>query len=239
MTVSGILSSAWDLYTRFFVQLVLVAVPVFLVLGLLDAIVSSLSDDGGFALFLWFLISLAISIIGYFWLQGALAEAVADVRDGRADLSVGEIYERVRPRLPALIAAGIVAGIGIAIGFLLLVIPGLFLLTRWVLIVPSVVLEKRSAGESLSRSWELVKGHSWTVFGVIVVTAILSAVATGLIELLFVFLPDFLGTWLGSLVANSIVAPFIALAWTLMYFALARPEQEAASAAPEEPTPVA
>ena len=240
MSVSGILSGAWNLYTRFFVQLVLVAVPVFLVLGLLDAIVSSLGDDDfGLGVVLWGLISLVISIVGYFWVQGALVEAVADVRDGRADLSVGEIYQRVQPRLPALIAAGIVAGIGIAIGFILLVIPGLFLLTRWSLISPSVVLEKRSAGESLSRSWELVKGHSWTVFGVILVTAVLSGLASAVIQALFVFLPDFLGTWIGGLVANSIVAPFIALAWTLMYFALARPEPEAEAAAPEEPTPVA
>jgi hypothetical protein len=238
MSVSGILSGAWNLYTRFFVQLVLVAVPVFLVLGLLNAIVASIGDDGGFSLFLWGLISLAISIVGYFWLQGALVEAVADVRDGRADLSVGEIYQRVQPRLPALISAGIVAGIGILIGFILLVIPGLFLLTRWSLISPSVVLEKRSAGESLSRSWELVKGHSWTVFGVIVVTAILSGIASGVIQALFVFLPDFLGTWIGGLVANSIVAPFIALAWTLMYFALAQPEAKPEPAA-GEPTPAA
>jgi uncharacterized membrane protein YjfL (UPF0719 family) len=229
VTVGGILSEAWGLYRRFFLQLVLTAVPVFVVLGLVDAIVSSLGgDDEVLAVVVWSLISLVISIVGYFWVQGALVEAVADIRDGRADLSVGEIYARVRPRLPALIAAGIVAGLGIAVGFVLLVLPGLFLLTRWSLIAPSVVLENRSAGEALSRSWELVKGHSWTVFGVILVAAILSGLASSVIAALFVFLGDFLGTWVGSVVANSIVAPFVALAWTLMYFALSGREPDAA-----------
>ena len=221
MTFSGVLSQSWDLYKRFFVQLVMTAVPVFVVLGLLDAILSSFGDDdSAFALVLWSLVALVVSIVGYFWLQGALVEAIADIRDGRADLSVGDVYARVRPRLPALIAAGIVAGLGIAIGLVLLIIPGLFLLTRWSLVSPAVVVEKRSAGEAISRSWELVKGNSWTMFGIIIVTVILAGIASGIISALFVFLPDFIGTWLGSIVANSLTAPFVALAWTNAYFAL-------------------
>jgi hypothetical protein len=221
MTFSGVLSQSWDLYKRFFVQLVMTAIPVFVVLGLLDAILSSFGDDdSAFALIVWSLVALVVSIVGYFWLQGALVEAISDIRDGRADLSVGDVYARVRPRLPALIAAGIVAGIGIAIGFVLLIIPGLFLLTRWSLVSPAVVVEKRSAGEALSRSWELVKGNSWTMFGIIIVTVLLAGIASGIISALFVFLPDFIGTWLGSIVANSITAPFVALAWTNAYFAL-------------------
>jgi hypothetical protein len=38
-----------------------------------------------------------------------------------------------------LIAAGIVAAIGVALGLVLLIIPGLYLLTRWALI-PAVIL---------------------------------------------------------------------------------------------------
>jgi uncharacterized membrane protein YjfL (UPF0719 family) len=221
MTFSGVLSESWNLYKRFFLQLVLTAVPVFVVLGLLDAILSSFGDDDStLAIVFWSLVALVVSIVGYFWLQGALVEAISDIRDGRADLSVGEVYARVQPRLPALIAAGIVAGLGIAVGLVLLIIPGLFLLTRWSLVAPSVVVEKRSAGEALSRSWELVKGHSWTMFGIIIVTVIISGIASGIISALFVFLPDFIGTWIGSIVANSITAPFVALAWTTAYFAL-------------------
>lgn len=221
MRVGDVLSRAWDLYTRFFGRFVLTALPVFLVLGLVDAVLGQAAREGGLAVVVWGLISIAVTLIGYFWLQGALVEAVVDVRDGRADFSVGQLYSRARPRLPALIAAGLIAGIAIGIGFILLLVPGLFLLTRWILITPAIVVEKRSAGESFSRSWELVKGSSWSVLGLILITLIGAAIVGGIIGALFLWLPDFFDRWVGNLVANSLTAPFVVLAWTLAYFQLA------------------
>ena len=72
------------------------------------------------------------------------------------------MFQRVQPRLPALIVAGILAGLGIALGLVLLIVPGLFLLTIWSLIVPSIVVEGKSAGESFGRSRELVAGTAGT-----------------------------------------------------------------------------
>ena len=45
----------------------------------------------------WFgaLLAALISVIGLFWVQGALVTAVEDVRDGRSDLSLGETFKRV------------------------------------------------------------------------------------------------------------------------------------------------
>lgn len=229
MSIGKVLGDAWGLYTRFFVQFVLVAVPVFLVLGLVEALAGAASGESALADVVWGLIGLAVSLVGYFWLQGALIESIRDVRDGRADLSVGEIYARVQPRLPALIVAGVLAGIGIGIGLLLLIVPGLFLLTRWALITPSIVIERRSAGESFTRSWELVKGASWSMLGLILVTVILAGIASAVIAALFLWLPEFIDTWVGSIVANSLTAPFVALAWTLAYF------ERAGVAAPAEP----
>jgi Membrane domain of glycerophosphoryl diester phosphodiesterase len=229
MSIGKILGDAWGLYKRFFTQFLLVAIPVFLVLGLVNALVGLAADEGTLAVIVWSLIGVAVSLIGYFWLQGALIESIRDVRDGRADLSVGEIYRRVQPRLPALIVAGILAGIGIGIGFLLLIVPGLFLLTRWSLITPSIVIERRSAGESFTRSWELVKGASWSMLGLILVTVILAGIVGAIISALFVWLPDFFDDWVGSVVANSLTAPFVALAWTLAYF------ERAGAGTPEAP----
>jgi hypothetical protein len=158
---------------------------------------------------------MGVSLVGTFWLEGALVFAVDDVRDGQIDSSVGEIFERVRPYLGTLILAGILAGLGIAVGFLLLIVPGLILLTLWCLIVPVIVLEGKQVGESFSRSRELVRGHAWTVFGVVVVTAILSAIASGIIQAIFSFLGAFLRYWIGGAIASAIVGPFFAIALTL------------------------
>jgi hypothetical protein len=235
VSIGKVLGEAWDLYRRFFVQFILIAIPVFLVLGLVEALVGLAADEGALAAVVWGLIGVAVSLVGYFWLQGALIESVRDVRDGRADLSVGEIYARVQPRLPALIVAGVLAGIGIGIGFLLLIVPGLFLLSRWALITPAIVIERRSAGESFGRSWELVKGASWSMLGLILVTVILAGIASAVIAVLFVWLPDFFDDWVGSLVANSLTAPFVALAWTLAYFERAGVGMPEAAPAPDTP----
>jgi hypothetical protein len=229
--ISSVLASAWDLYRRFFGRFVLTAGVVYVGLDLLGAVAAAAADDG-FGAVLWGLVTFLLAIVGIFWVQGALAEAVHDVRDGKADLTIADLFARTRPRLPALIAAGILAGLGIALGLILLIVPGLYLLTRWCLITPVIVLEQRHAGEAFSRSWELVKGHGWSVFGLVLLTFIGVAIAGQLIVALFMWLPDFLGTWLGSLVAHALTVPFAAVTLTLAYYRLVELRGEE----PAEPT---
>jgi len=185
-----------------------------------NALIATAFGDGTGAALLLALITVVVSLVGTFWLQGALVYAVDDVRDGRIDTTVGQVFERVRPYLGTLIGAGILAGLGIAVGFVLLIIPGLILLTWWCLIVPVIVLEGKPVGESFGASRELVRGHGWTVFGIVIITAILSAIASGLIQAIFSFLGSFLRYWIGGSIASAIVGPFLAIALTLTYFKL-------------------
>jgi hypothetical protein len=231
--IGEVLSEAWNLYKRFLWQFFLTALVVFAVLDLLGALASEAAGDSVGAGILWGLIAFTIGIVGYFWVQGALVELVRDVRDGRQDRTIGETYAAVRPRLPALIAAGILAAIGIGIGLLLLIVPGLYLLTIWSMLVPVIVIEGRAAGESFTRSREVVRGNGWPVFGLILITFITIGIVSGLIRLLFAPLPTFLDDWLGSLVAHSLTVPFAAAALTTAYFKLT------AAAATAEPEPAA
>ena len=231
MQPGAIVREAWELYKAHWRTFVPLALIVYVVLGLVTLV---------FALLLGWLgaiIGALASIVGTFWLQGALVEAVQDVRDGKQDLSIGEMFQRVQPRLPALIVAGILAGLGIALGLILLIIPGLFLLTIWSLIVPTIVLEGKSAGESFGRSRELVKGNGWSVFGVIVITIGAVIVASIIVSLLTFWLPDGVDDFARSLISNTVVVPFIACAWTLMYFALAQGRSAAPAGVPESYSP--
>jgi hypothetical protein len=233
VAIGGVLSEAWALYKRFLKEFFLTALVVFLVLDLLSALADTVSGSSTGADVFWSLVAAVIGIVGYFWVQAALVELVHDVRDGRADRSVGETYRAVQPRLPAVIVAGILAGIAIGIGLILLIIPGLFLLTIWSLLIPVIVLEGKSAGEAFTRSREIVRGHGWSMLGLVVVTFLLVAVASIVIELAFSWLPRFLEVWVGSLVAHSLTVPFAAAALTTAYFQLT-----AERALPEsEPTP--
>jgi hypothetical protein len=234
VTVGGVLGEAWGLYTKFFKRFFVIAAIVFLIINLFNAVLGwAIGTSPGLAVFVA-LITTVVSLIGTFWLQGALVYAVDDVRDGRIDSSIGDLFERVQPYVGTLIGAGILAGLGIALGFILLIVPGLILLTWWCLIAPVIVLEKKHVGESFGRSRELVRGHGWTVFGIIIVTVLLSAIASGVIQSIFSFLDPFLRYWIGGTIANAIVDPFLAIALTLMYFHLREsPAAEAAAAAPE------
>jgi hypothetical protein len=232
--IGDVLSEAWNLYKRFLWQFFLTALVVFAVLDLLSALAAAAAGDSVAAEIFWAVIAFTIGIVGYFWVQGALVELVRDVRDGRADRSIGETYAAVRPRLPALIVAGILAALGIGIGFLLLIVPGLILLTFWSMLVPVIVIEGSSAGDSFKRSFDVVRGHGWPVFGLILITFITVAIASGLIRLIFAPLPDFLDDWLGSLVAHSLTIPFAAAALTTAYFKLTA---QAVTPAPVEAEP--
>ena len=232
MAIGDVLGEAWALYKRFLKQFFLTAFVVFAVLDLLSALARSAASNGAAAGAFWGLVAALIGIVGYFWVQGALVELVRDVRDGRADRTIGETYQVVRPRLPALIVAGILAGIAIAIGILLFIIPGLFLLTIWSMIVPVIVLEGKSAGESFTRSREIVRGNGWNVFGLLVVTFLIIIVGGLVIQLIFAPLPDFLDVWLGSLVAHSLTVPFAAAALATAYFRLTASEPSVAAPVP-------
>jgi hypothetical protein len=220
MAIGAVLGEAWELYKRFLWQFFVTAFVVFALLDLLSALAAAAAGDSVLAAIFWTLVAIVIGVIGSFWVQAALVELVRDVRDGRADRTIGETYRAVQPRLPAVIVAGVLAAFGIGIGLLLLIIPGLFLLTIWAVLIPVVVLEGRSAGESFTRSREIVRGRGWSVFGLIVVTFLIVAIASTVIRLLFAPLPDFLDAWLGSLVAHSLTVPFVAAALTTAYFHL-------------------
>jgi hypothetical protein len=224
--VGDILNAAFDLYKRHWQHLITIALAFYLVASSITLVLT-------IAFGAWGAFGGAIMVlIGVFWLTGALVEAVADVRDGRGDLSVGDTFAKVWPRVWTLLGASILAGLGIAAGIALLIVPGLILLTWWALIPPAIVLEHRGVFDSFGRSRELVSGNGWSVFGVLIITLLLTSVISSVIRAIFRPLPDYLGAYIADVIGGSVVAPFSALAITLMYFRLSGAETPTAPAEP-------
>ena len=214
MKAGAIIGRAWDMYKAHWRHLIPIAAVVYVLISLLELVLVALlgwvgSVLGAFA-----------ALAGVFWLQGALVIAIDDVRDGRADLSIGQTLERVTPRINTLTIAGLLAGIAIGIGLLLLLVPGLFLLTIWLLIVPAIMLEGRGIGDSFSRSQELVRGYGWSVFGVIILTLLIIVGANILFGIIGAAFDSSVSTLVLDIVSQSLTAPFVALAWTLTYYEL-------------------
>jgi hypothetical protein len=223
----GVLSEAWAMYKAHWQHLLPIALVVYVAVGLVSLVLALLLDNWAAGI-----LAALVSLIATFWLQGALVKAVDDVRDGRPDLSLGETFAGVRPQLVAIIVAGVLAALGVILGLILLIIPGLYLLTRWILIIPIIVLEGRTAGESFGRSWELVRGFAWNVFGVIVLTILILIGFRIALDIILFPLSNEIQSFLTELIAGTLATPFAALAWTLLYFRLREAKEPAAAPAP-------
>ena len=234
MTIGAVLDEAWTLFTRFFLRFFAIALVVFATINFLYAlVVTALDADNDSAAILLAIVSLATVVVGTTWLQGAFVYAVQDARDGSFDASLGQVFSRVSSSIVPLLVAGLLAGICIALGFVLLIFPGLILLTIWAVIAPVIVIERTGALDAFGRSRALVRGHGWTVFGIVLVAGLLSGIATTLLQEAFSFLPRFLEILIGSTIAQAVVAPFSAIAIAITYFRLrdAHADTDAAAAA--------
>ena len=212
--LSGVLGETWKLYKAHAAHLLVIAFVIYLVAAVVAGL---LSLAGGI---IGALLGSIIEFFAAFLLQAALVKAVQDVRDGRADLSFGETVSAATPYIWAVAGASILAGIAITIGLILLIVPGLFLITIWAVIVPVIVIERSGALASFGRSHQLVRGHGWHVFGTLVLVFLILIVVDILLGLAFSALPVLLRTGLSTVVSGTLIAPFLALVVTLIYYRL-------------------
>lgn len=88
-------------------------------------------------------------------------------------VSIIECLSEGMSRLGAALGVGIVVGIGIGFAMLLLIVPGLILMTIWAVAIPVSVMEGMGVSDSLSRSSTLTDGRRWRVFGAMLVAGLI------------------------------------------------------------------
>lgn len=106
-----------------------------------------------------YIVSLAVMAAS----QGATVIAVSQLHLGRPT-SIAESFAGIKGRILYLALIMIGYWIGIGVGLVLLIIPGIILALMWALAIPVAVLEDTGLGDSLKRSSELTKGHRGRVF---------------------------------------------------------------------------
>ena len=213
----AVVSRIWELYQRDAGTLLPVAAGLYAIQFLI-AIALPLS------------LALIVSIV--FWVlailyQGFVVELVAADQSNRR-ASVGELLNAVTPVLGPLLVISILFAAGVIIGLILIIIPGLILLTIWSVTVPVEVLEHRGILKSFGRSRELVRGNGWNVFGVIVIVWLIAIVISAVAGLLAAPLGH-VGRDIVQWAVNVAVAPVVALSATVLYFELRRAHEEPAS----------
>ncbi len=130
-------------------------------------------------------------------------------------MDVSASYRYAFARLGGLIGLALLVALIVGVGFILLVIPGIIFLVFLSMSVPAFIIERRGVTDSISRSWNLVSGSWWHVFGVIIVAAIIAGIVNGILTAIGG--STFIGAWLLSAIAQIITAPFVALVSVVLY----------------------
>ena len=243
-TLGEILSAAFDIYKTNAAQLILVVAVVVVPLSLLGALLTralagstdktvivlgqtqTISDRSFGAIILGSVIGAIIAIIISAVLQAAMlrAAALATVGD---PVDVSESYRWGLKRFGSVLLVAFLVGITVAVGFILLIIPGIIFLTLLSVSIPAVVIENRRGTDAMKRSWNLAKENFWHVLGVIIVAAIITGVVGSILR--SIGGSSWFGAWLLSAIAQIITAPFSALVSVLLYLDL-RARKEALTA---------
>jgi hypothetical protein len=211
--LTGVLKEAWDLYRRFAGHFLLISFVIYLITAALVALLSLIGIAGA-------LIGAIISFAATYVVQASLIKAVQDVRDGRVDLDLSQTVRAAGPYILPVIGASILAGIGVTIGFILLIVPGFILLTYWCLIVPFIVLGGSGVFGSFGNSWRTVRGYAWRVFGTYVLVFLILIAFAIVLGFILILLPLWLRSFVNNVVTGTLIAPFLALVATLIYYRL-------------------
>jgi hypothetical protein len=229
LDVGGVVGKVWRIYVDEAPVLMPAAAVVFVFTGIISTVL--LRSGSGLGL-----LAELIGLIATWLFTGMVVGLVADVQDGRRDATASQLLRAVVPVLGSLILVAVVAGILIVIGFVLVIVPGLILLTIWSVAVPAVVIERPAGLAALGRSRELVRGHGWQVFGVIILLYFLVLVVSVALQAA----GDSLSTAAGIVIAvvvGVLTAPLPALAQSVLYFELLALRGESRHARPDSPVP--
>jgi hypothetical protein len=236
-----ILDGAFVIYRRHFATLFVTAliplVPTavgmgafgFFTAGTMEADAAAASAAGLFLLYPVMLLATAV-------MWAALIQETASAVEGRP-VDRGAAYRAAFRRLLPLVAVSVVVFLLAALGFLLLIVPGILVMIALFAVWHVVVLEERGPLEALARSRELARGAWLRILGVwfvswiivmipsLVVGTVAGAAAFG--AMLASGDPDAAGAavgWVGaatnvlSVLLSALTTPFMVAALTLLYY---------------------
>jgi len=155
---------------------------------------------------------LAITVIGILAIPAVLGGYVESmIRMARGEkVGIGDFFKTGFNRFGTLLGTTILSFLGIIIGFLCLVIPGIYLMIRWYFLYQNIVDRDASVFESFKQSADMVTGQFWIILTLVMLIAVIQAIG-------------------GTLVIGTIVTiPYTSLLTAHVYLALNRENTEQA-----------
>ncbi|AGM03719.1 integral membrane protein [Amycolatopsis keratiniphila] len=179
------------------------------------------------------LVSTVVTLLGTTLLTGFLTILMGKAALGKP-VDFKETLKEAASRLLPLLGLTLLYALATMVAFLFCVLPAVVPFTFWALASPALLLERGTVRESLRRSVKLVSGMFWRVFGILLLTVVISGFLKGIIETPFSF-SAFLGIFgnidevyipstgdlvlqsVGTMIAETIVGPFTALVTVILY----------------------
>ncbi len=229
--VGEILADAFALYRRHWQNLIVIVAVIVIPLSFVQVLLgqawiqNSLThehlrngvevvDRAAIAGALASLVVAITSILMWTVLTGAITRAAAGTFLGR-DLEIGESYRYGLARFWSIVLIGFLSALAIAAGFILLIIPGFIVLTYLSCAMPALVIEGRRGTQALGRSWNLVRGFGWHVFGTIVVAGLITGIVNGVLTAPFG--DNWAARSIMASIASVLTMPYMALVGVLIY----------------------
>lgn len=143
--------------------------------------------------------------------------------------SISACFARVKGKVGRVIYASMELGARVGIGFLLLIVPGIYWAGKYGLAVPAVVLEDIKGKQACARSAELTKDSVGRIVAIYFLTWMLVvAISAGIGAALGLAAPGLTRTagtttstlfrYVVSAIVNTVVTPVMSIALTLAYY---------------------
>jgi len=219
--VGGVLNRTASLLLRHFLVFMVVSVvanlPLILLWSRADSLGHALRGDDadGYDILIF-----SVGAVGFFLLNNILSQAVivhAAFQAMRArPISLGESLSVGLARFIPVLLLGLLTGILVVLASLPLILPGLVLITMWLVGTPACVVERLGPRSSLKRSAELTKGHGWKVFGLLALIYTVGYFVSAVIGLAIAPFGNVVLTVL-DLISNALWSAYYAIAVVVAY----------------------
>jgi len=186
-SAGGSFSFGWKkMFEKAFLPLLVAVIIVGILNGPAGANMKFNGDNDFSGPFL-FLIPLALFGLAYAFLfmpvikYGEKHLFLSAMRDKEADLKM--LFDGFKTKYMNIVLSNLIVFALATIGFLMLIIPGIIVVCR-LAFVPYLVMDKdMDAMKAVEKSWQMTRGHGWTIFGMAIISFFL--IIGGLIVMIF------------------------------------------------------
>ncbi len=157
-SVNSVYGYGWAIMKKNFFSLLLI-----IIILIAAQMVTGIWNGGGEPSLFGGLLTFAFWLLVLGPLQyGAIYLVLKAVRGESYDLA--QIFDGFKTNYKNVILANLLTTLLIAVGFAILIIPGIILACR-LAFVPYLVMDKQmDAVKALEKSWQMTKGYGWTIF---------------------------------------------------------------------------